>query len=119
MSTSRVTTSGFMVSTLLSAKSPSMAVPITSISGSRSSRFDINFRITAESSTTRTLIFRSCNCILPLFAAFISFVPDGLAEHHLRVHDQHHTPVAEDRSARQRIVMHPAVVQRLDHQLLI
>ena len=54
ISRSRVTMSGWSSSILRRAKAPSMAVPTTSMSGSRSRIIGISFRMRAESSTTRT-----------------------------------------------------------------
>ena len=56
ISRSSVTTSGRNSSTFFSANAPSMAVPTTSICGSRAKMLGISFRISAESSTTKTRI---------------------------------------------------------------
>src|SRR5215510_11263938 len=118
MSTSSVTTSGLSCATLLSAKYPSIAVAMTSISSSRSNSFEMSFRINAESSTTSTRIFRLLSCIdgppLPLSP----FIPDRSPQQRLRIHDQHHLPVPKHRRSRHRVVLDPLAVQRLDHQLL-
>ena len=57
ISRSRVTTSGRSSSIFFRANSPSIAVPTTSISGSRARIEGMSFRMSAESSTTRTRIF--------------------------------------------------------------
>ena len=54
ISRSSVTTSGRSSSIFFRAKAPSMAVPTTSMEGSRARIAGISFRIKAESSTTRT-----------------------------------------------------------------
>src|SRR5262245_6956636 len=95
-----------------------MAVAITSISSSRSRRFEISLRISAESSTTSTLILRRSDSISALPCPLRALVSDGLSEQHLRVHDQHDAAVAKHRGAGHCVALNPLAVEGLDYQLL-
>src|SRR6266404_2269529 len=118
MSTSRVTTSGFSCSTLASAKHPSIAVAITSVSGSLSRILEINLRISAESSTTRTRILFFSDCIGFQIMCFAALVFHRVSEDHFRIHYQHHSAVAQQRGPGQRVVLYPTAVQGFDYKLL-
>src|SRR5436853_1314314 len=118
ISTSSVTTSGFICSILLSAKSPSMAVAITSISLSRASRFEISLRMTAESSTTMTLTLFVSTCISPFAFSLQSFKSYGLAQDIFSVEDEDDLAVADQRRAGDGVVVQPLVVERLDDDFL-
>src|SRR5262249_25079269 len=123
MSTSRVITSGFICCILLMAKSPSIAVATTSISSSLSSSVGISLRITAESSTTSTLIFFPFEFINPDLCAYLNKPPRVLilkrrSEDGPGVQDQHDAAVSEQRGSCKGLVLDPLGIQRLDDQLL-
>src|SRR5262245_56692701 len=118
MSTSRDTTSGLSCSTFVNAKQPSMAVAITSSSGSLPSKLEINLRINAESSTTKTRIFAFSDCISFPLHHFPSFVFDCLSEDHFSVHNQHDAAIPQNRRAGKSIILYPMRIKGLYHKLL-
>src|SRR5215831_18279925 len=119
MSTSSVTTSGLSCSTFFSAKQPSIAVAMTSSSGSLPSKLEINLRINAESSTTKTRIFAfSARIGFPL-NHFSSFVFDCFAEHHFRIHDQNDAAITQYRRAAKRFILYPVRIERFYYEFLL
>src|SRR4051812_43086801 len=107
MSISRVTTSGLTCSIFIMAKSPSRAVATTSISSSLSRSLGIIFRITAESSTTITLIFLLLYDMRLLDLPLNSLVFDRLAEQLAGVHDKRDAAITENRGPGKRFVLQP------------
>src|SRR2546423_1747247 len=118
ISRSSVTTSGLTCSILPSAKSPSIAVAITSISSSRASRFEISLRMTAESSTTSTRILFVSTRIGQLAFPLQPLEANRFAQQVVGVEDEDDLAVADQRRAADGVVVQPAVVERLNHDFL-
>ena len=97
---------------LFQPDSPSIAVPTTSIDGSWSKTWGISFRMSAESSTTRTRIFafRSCRCSHRWDVAKDARSPRGRSGSAPRFH----RPGSKRRSPRADVTR--LIFQRLDDQ---